>query len=124
MRYAFAVPILPGKTDAAREFVKTVLGPKSEEWADLQSRQQVTAEYYFLQSSPDGDMMIVYGEGNWRAPDEVLHPDSNEFDSWFLDQIQEINGFDIMQVGGEPSELVGEWHATVASEAPAKPAAD
>jgi hypothetical protein len=124
MRYAFAIPILPGKTEAARDFINTVLSSKSKEWADLQARQDVTAEYYFLQSSPDGDMMVVYGEGNWRAPDEVLDPQSNEFDAWFLNQVQDINGFDIMQIGTAPSELLGEWHAEITSDAPVTPAAD
>ena len=54
MTYAFAMPILSGKTPAARGFIQEVLGPRKREYDDLQRRQGVTQERYYLQSSPRG----------------------------------------------------------------------
>ena len=39
MAYAFAMPILSGKTQAARGFIQEVLGPRKREYDDLQRRQ-------------------------------------------------------------------------------------
>ena len=112
MKYAFAAPILPGKTEAAREFIRTVLGPRSAEWADFQQRQGVVQETYFLQESPDGDMIIVSGEGDWIPPSEFIDPD-NPFDQWFVEQVREINGFDVREFGAKPPDVLGEWQAPV-----------
>ena len=110
MKYAFAVPILPGKTDAAREWVRTVLGPRSEEWTEIQNRQGVVQETYVLQESPDGDMIIVFGEGEWIAPAQILDL-SRPFDKFLREQVMEISGIDIMEFGGEAPEVLGEWRS-------------
>jgi hypothetical protein len=110
MPYAFAVPILPGKTEAARQLMQQVLGPRRQEYDDLQRRFGSDRERYFVQTSPQGDMMLLYGDGNWRAPENVLDLDRNPFDQWFRDQMLEITGIDVTEFLGEPSEMIGEWH--------------
>ena len=70
MTYAFAMPVLPGKAEAARRFVAEVLGPRRSDWDDLQRRQGVTRERYFLQTAPGGDLMIVTGEGTFTPISE------------------------------------------------------
>jgi len=39
MAYAFALPVLPGKATAVRQFVREVLGSRKADWDDLQRRQ-------------------------------------------------------------------------------------
>ena len=109
MPYAFAMPLLPGKAEAARSFVGEVLGPRKSDWDDLQRRQGVTHERYFLQSGPDGDLVIVTGEGTFSSPNQFLDPDQIPFDRWFLDQIQETTGVNLLELGDELPELLGEW---------------
>ena len=122
MKYAFAAPILPGKTDAARQWVETVLGPKKAEYDDLQKRMGVEQESYFLMETPDGDMMVMSGEGTWIPPTESLDLENREFDRWFAEQVEDICGFDVMTMTEPPASLLGTWES---SDKPATaPAAD
>jgi hypothetical protein len=109
MAYAFAMPILPGKTEAAQRFIQEVLGPRKREYDDLQRRQGVTHESYYLQSSPEGDLVIVTGEGTFTPPSQFLDVAGNPFDRWFIDQIQDINGINMLEMPEEMPELIGEW---------------
>jgi hypothetical protein len=109
MAYAFAMPILPGKTDAARCFVQEVLGPRKREWDDLQRRQGVTRESYYLQASPEGDLMLVTGEGTFTPVSQFLDVEGNPFDRWLTEQIQDISGINVQELGDEMPEQLGEW---------------
>ena len=109
MTYAFAMPILSGKTQAARDFIQEVLGPRKREYDDLQRRQGVTGERYFLQASPEGDLIIVTGEGAFNPLSQVLDVAGNPFDRWFIDQIQDFTGINMLELPEEMPELVGEW---------------
>jgi hypothetical protein len=109
MAYAFAMPILSGKTPAARGFIQEVLGPRKREYDDLQRRQGVTSERYYLQSSPEGDQVIVTGEGTFTPPSQFLDVAGNPFDRWFIDQIQDFTGINMLELPEEMPELVGEW---------------
>ena len=109
MAYAFAMPILPGKTDAFRRFTQEVLGPRKREWDDLQRRQGVTQERYYLQSSPEGDLAIVTGEGTFTPLSQILDVAGNPFDRWFIDQVQDVTGINMLELPEELPELVGEW---------------
>ena len=109
MAYAFAMPILSGKTDAFRRFIQEVLGSRKREWDDLQRRQGVTQERYYLQTSPEGDLVIVTGEGTFTPLSQVLDVTGNPFDRWFIDQLQEVTGINMLELPEEMPELVGEW---------------
>lgn len=111
MAYAFAMPVLPGKAEASRRFVAEVLGPRRSDWNDLQRRQGVTQESYYLQHDPDGDLFIVAGEGSFTPIPEWLDPQGIPFDRWFTDQIREITGLDVRELGDEMPERLGDWRA-------------
>ncbi len=100
---AFAFPILAGKTEALRKFAKPLSGPKSKEFDAFQKRFKTDKETWFLQSSPQGDMVIVYFES--KDPVKVMgdfvaskHP----FDVWYKDEVKEISGVDMNKPSGEP----------------------
>ncbi len=109
MAYAFAMPILPGKTAAMQRFVQEVLGPRKREYDDLQRRQGVTQERYYLQASPEGDLVLVTGEGTFTPPSQFLDVAGNPFDRWFIDQVQDVTGTNILEMDAEMPELLGEW---------------
>ena len=109
MAYAFAMPVLPGKADAARAFVGEVLGPRKRDWDDLQRRQGVTEERYFLQPAPEGDLLIVAGEGTFTPVSRWHDPEGIPFDRWFADRVREATGVDVRELGDELPELLGEW---------------
>jgi hypothetical protein len=109
--YAFAFPILPGKADALRQFGNELLGSRKAEYDDLQRRLGVEEERYFLQQSPEGDLVIVAGSGGAAATSlaGVLAPDENAFDRWFVDRMQDLTGVDLRDLPSDPPELLGEW---------------
>ena len=109
MAYAFAMPILSGKSEAAQRFIQEVLGPRKREYDDLQRRQGVTSERYYLQSSPEGDLIIVTGEGTFTPLSQVLDVAGNPFDRWFIDQTQDFTGISMLELPDEMPEQLGEW---------------
>ena len=111
MTYAFALPIKPGMTEASRKFGEEIIdGARRQEYVDLQRRLGATKEQYFIQSTPESDMLIVVGEGAWTPPRKVMDPENNPFDRWYVDQVREIYGIDLMEAD-ETAELVTEWSA-------------
>ena len=109
MAYAFAMPILPGKTAVFRGFIQEVLGPRKREYDDLQRRQGVTRESYYLQASPEGDLIIVTGEGTFTPLSQALDVTGNPFNRWFIDQIQDFTGINMLEMPEEMPEQLGEW---------------
>jgi hypothetical protein len=109
MAYAFAIPIKPGKSEASRQFGYELMGgSRTQEFDDLQRRLGAIRDYYFLQPSPEGDLLIVFGEGEWTPLSQVLDPEQNPFDRWFIEQFQEIYGVDLTEID-QTAELVVKW---------------
>jgi len=94
MENAFMVPVLPGKTEAARGFAGKLM---SEKRAELDSAQvTVTKESWFLQETPHGDFIIVYYHApNLDAVHSALAASTEPFDVWFREQVLDITGIDI-----------------------------
>ncbi len=109
MAYAFALPVLPGKATAVRQFVREVLGSRKADWDDLQRRQGVTQERYFLQTAPEGDLMIVTGEGTFSPVSAWLDPEGIPFDRWFAERFRDFTGVDLRELGDELPEFLGDW---------------
>ena len=112
--YAFAAPITSGQTDACRRFIAELSGPRQAEFADMQRRSGVTEETYWLQESPDGDLMIVVSDSDQRAFNELMVNPQTDFDRWFREQVQPILGGDPAAFGDvppPPTPLL-EWRAS------------
>ena len=94
---AVAFPILPGKTEAWREWMAEVNGSRREEF-DESRRSAGVHERTFLQSTPMGDVVIVTLEGDdpGRAFGKMLGAD-NEFSRWFAARAKEIHGVDLTE---------------------------
>jgi hypothetical protein len=92
--FCIAFPIQPGRTRALNDFVETITERWSE-YEDFQNRSGVQKVAWFLQSSPDGDQLLIYNEGEdfvrlARDFGASTHP----FDDWFAQQLQDITGVD------------------------------
>lgn len=102
-------PILPGKTEEWRAFVRELTGPRQEQFAESRRKAGVR-ERTFLQTSPLGDLVIVALEGEDPAGafQQMMEQD-DEFTRWFLDQVQRVHGVDVTQPPpGPPPELVAD----------------
>ena len=105
--FCVAFPVLPGKSEAAKEFAKTLTGPRYKEFETSEKRLKISKEALFLQRTPQGDSLMVYFEADdveKAATDFARSQDS--FDRWFKDQIKAITGIDINQLGGAPAEQI------------------
>lgn len=103
---AFFVPILPGKTEAARAFAETISGPRRGELDQAQTT--VVKESWFLQETPHGDFLIVYYIS--PDPDQVhaaLAISQDPFDVWFREQVLDLTGIDISTpLGNLPRQIL------------------
>jgi hypothetical protein len=105
-------PVLPGKEDAFRSFVKEVDGPRRDGFSGLQARSDVTRETWTLVPTPDGSVVAVWFEGNVEQAFSELATGGDEFTAWFRDRILDVTGMD-MSVSDDspPPETVLDWSA-------------
>jgi hypothetical protein len=90
------IPILPGKTDAARAFQRELDTARKADYDRSERRLGVAREYWFLAESPGGDQFVVYFDSadvNRVIAGFVQSQDP--FDLWFKDQIRETTGLDL-----------------------------
>ena len=92
----FALPILPGKTEAARAFLQEMGGPRKQELVECGRSMGVTKEVWAIQQMPQGDFFVVYmaGEDIGQAFTQLAASQS-EFDRWLKQQLQETTGADL-----------------------------
>jgi len=110
---ALALPLLPGKTAAFREFVAEVHGARFAEYTASEQRIGVTKENWHLQPTPNGDLWILYLESadlNAAVGGFIMSQDS--FDVWFKQKLLELTGLDFsVPPPGPLSECVGAYEA-------------
>ena len=92
----FALPILPGKTEAARAFLQEMDGPRKQELAACGQGVGIVKEVWAIQQGPQGDLFVAYmaGEDIARAFAQ-LAASQTEFDHWLKQQLQETTGADL-----------------------------
>ncbi len=95
--YAFVNPVVAGKLDLWKSYVKEMTGPRSKEYKDSRKRIGLKVERVWLQHTPMGDFAVVY----WEAQDiakvfQGLMESVAPFDKWFRTNILlEVHGMDI-----------------------------
>ena len=105
---AFVAPTLPGGTEKLRLLAQELQGRKRSEFEDFLRRMKATREEWFIQSTPQGDMVIVYMEGEDLEQNFRAFADSQEpFDLWFKEQAKLVHGIDFNEPPSAPfPELV------------------
>jgi hypothetical protein len=94
---AIAVSILPGKTEAWKEFTRELEARRSEHeevWRRLGGIRHVS----WLQQTPEGDMVLVYYEA--EDIDRVFQEFATSDDPlmvWFRERVKDIHGMDLSQ---------------------------
>jgi hypothetical protein len=92
----FTLPILPGKTEAARAFLQELEGPRKQELSACGQSVGINKEIWAIQQTPQGDMLVAYmaGENIAQAFAQVA-ASQTAFDRWFKQQVQETTGADL-----------------------------
>ena len=104
---AIAVPILPGKVDAWKEWGAELKGPRADEFADFNSRFGLTRHRAYLQQNPDGGYVVIAihdgpgGDEFMQKAAESDHP----FDVEVRGKVEEFHGIDLTAPPGPPPEL-------------------
>jgi hypothetical protein len=110
---ALVAPILPGKRDQWDAFIAEITGPRRSEF-DASRRNAGVRERTFLQETPMGDFVIVTLEGdNPMEAFGAIANNDDDFTRWFVQQVQEIHGFDLRQPPAQPPhQLIDSGAAT------------
>jgi len=107
-----AFPVLPGKAEQARAFAKEVAGARRKEFGESQARISATRETWSLQSTPDGDFMLVWFEAaDIEKAFATLAESDEPFDVWFRQQALEVSGVDLASDEAPPPEVLVDWKA-------------
>jgi len=92
----FALPIQPGKSDAARAFLRELEGGRRADYAASEIRLGITKEVWALQQSPMGELFVIF----FQSPDiggavSQFVASQDEFDQWFKRQVKDTTGVDL-----------------------------
>jgi hypothetical protein len=94
----FALPVIPGKENQLRQFGRSLSGEKSQDFAASEIKLGITKETIFLESTPQGNLVLVYLESNdLDAATAKFVQSKDPFDVWFKSQMGEITGQNLNQ---------------------------
>ena len=91
---AIALPCLPGGADKLRDLARECSGPRQAEFEDFHRRLGLSAERWFLQQTPQGDLCIVTLEGDPAGAMARLGSSQHPFDVWFREAVKGVHGVD------------------------------
>lgn len=115
---AFAVPIVPGMTDQDREAMRSCTeGERQAAHQASRARHGISREAVWIQSTPQGDLAVVYLEADdLQAAFAGLGSSADPFDVWFRDLVRAIHGINL-EDGFPPPEQIVDFHADGAASA-------
>ena len=102
---AFAIPVLPGKTDTDRSAMRSCWkGDRRTAYEASRKRLGITREAVWIQKTSDGDVAVVYLEADdlQRTFDGMAASDDS-FDRWFREYCLDAHGHDL-KAGFPPPE--------------------
>jgi hypothetical protein len=106
---AVVFPLTPGKAEEWGSWRKEILGTRRSEYEAFRSRLGLTAQRVYLQRMSQGDIVIIYLEGNdLQRTFQELRTSQHPFDVWFRQRAKDLlNGLDLTQTSpGSLSKLV------------------
>jgi hypothetical protein len=111
--YAFINPVVSGKVDVWKSYIKEMAGPRNNERKESRKKAGLTVERVWLQHTPMGDFAVVY----WEAKDvrkvfDTLIKSDAPFDKWFRDKVLvEVHGMDFSKPLPPTNELMLDFKA-------------
>lgn len=96
--YCFTQPIQPGKRDDARAIFEEIRTSRREEYEASRKRLGIREERVWFQSLPDGEMAVVYWEGDDpRGALERFASSDDPFDEWLKERGREVYHYEPVQ---------------------------
>lgn len=112
----FALPILEGKSAGARAFLAELEGTRKADYASSEQRLAITKEVWAIQSTPMGELFVVF----FQAPDIAgavgqFVESRDPFDLWFKDQVKDATGVDLnVPLTGPLSDVLSVYEGQLA----------
>jgi len=92
----FALPVIPGQSERARTFFAELENERKSEYAASEQRIGVTREHWYLQQTPNGDLLVAYIESPDAANALGLFSQSQDtFDLWFKQGLAAVTDVDL-----------------------------
>ncbi len=109
----FALPILPGKTGAARAFLTELEGERKGQYAASEGRLGLMKEVWAIQAGPQGDLFVVYiGGESIGGAFQTFAASRDAVDVWFKEGVKETTGVDLNTPPPGPiSEILSDFQA-------------
>jgi hypothetical protein len=98
-----ALPLLPGKTDAFKQFASELEGDKKADYEAALKRFGGLKERAYLTATSDTVVYIIKGKPT--IVNDVLKgmgASSDPFDRWFTERMHDLHGVDLAQGGPLP----------------------
>jgi hypothetical protein len=104
--YCFTQPIQPGKRDDARAIFEEIRNSRRDEYEASRKRLGIREERVWFQSLPDGELAVVYWEGDDpRGALERFASSDDPFDEWLKERGREVYHFEPGQTLEEDEEV-------------------
>lgn len=93
----FIAPLLPGKTETDRSaMISCWRGERQPAHERSRQRLHITREAIFIQTTPMGDVAVVYLEADdVEAALKGMATSDDPFDRWFRDHVREVHGINV-----------------------------
>jgi hypothetical protein len=92
----FALSLITGRTEDARSFMRELDGSRAGEFDKSERRIGIIKESWFLQHTPQGDLLIGYMESPDFAKALRMFAESRDaFDMWFKERMAYVTGVDL-----------------------------
>ena len=107
------VPVLPGRTADARDFMRELEGDRNADYQRSERRIGIVKEAWYLARTPAGDQFGAYME----TPDvgqalSLFSGSQDEFDLWFKRRLADSTGLDLNTPPSGPlPELLSSYSA-------------
>jgi hypothetical protein len=92
----FVLPILPGQSEAARQFQRELDTTRKADYDRSERRIGITKEVWYLAALPGGDHLVAYIEGaDFNRAMQLFVQSQDEFDLWFKQRLAAVTGVDL-----------------------------
>jgi hypothetical protein len=96
------LPILPGKTESARDFQRELDGPRKPAYDTSERRIGITREVWFIAATPAGEQLVAYMESpDFNKALGMFVESRDGFDMWFKERLADATGVDL----NDPPEM-------------------
>ena len=90
------VPVLPGKTPDARDFMRELEGDRKPGYQRSEQRIGIVKEAWYLARTPAGDHLVAYMESaDFPKALAMFSSSDDEFDVWFKHRLAGATGLDL-----------------------------